>query len=38
MKGAFSIILTGAAAAIVALAIAAYFPSIVPSSAGTVKL
>ena len=37
-KGAVHIILTSAAAALLALAVAMYFPSIVPSSAGTVKL
>jgi hypothetical protein len=37
-KGAVHIILTSAAAALLALAISVYFPSIIPTSAGTVKL
>lgn len=37
-KGALHIVLVSAAAAIVALAIGQFFPSIVPARAGTVKL
>jgi len=37
-RGAFHVIGVAAAAAIVALAIAQWFPSIVPARAGTVKL
>jgi hypothetical protein len=38
MKGALNIILTSAAAAVVALAIAAYFPSIIPARAAGGRL